>query len=76
MNQLSRIAAGHAPSRPVRSGALTDFVDARARLRAARAGAPVCRWRRDPVTDVLHCVWTARGAAHEPASPVPLCLAS
>jgi hypothetical protein len=74
MNQLSLTAGRRsATDRGVRASTLHDFADARARRRAAHKSGPVCHWRRDPTTGALHCVWTAlRGAAHEPASPVPL----
>ena len=76
MNQLSLIAIGRATDRSARSGVVADFADARARLRAARAGGLVCRWRRDPVNGALRCAWTFSRVGHEPASPVPLRLAS
>lgn len=76
MNQLSLIAVGRVTDHSGRSGALTDFAVARARLRAARASGPACHWRRDPATGALHCTWTFSRGGHEPASPVPLCLAS
>ncbi|MFZ1963935.1 MAG: hypothetical protein WAU78_10820 [Roseiarcus sp.] len=49
---------------------------ARADLRAASAGPLVRRWRRDPATGALLCVWAVSRGAREPASPVPLRRAS
>jgi hypothetical protein len=45
---------------------------ARADLRAMPAGGVVCRWRRDPATGALVCVWSASRGGREPAPPVPL----
>ena len=64
MNQLSLNPVGH------------DVVDLFARRRRRPTGALTCQWRRDASTGVLSCAWTARRAARETASPVPLRRAS
>jgi hypothetical protein len=48
------------------------FVDARANPRATPIGQLACRWRRDPATGALACVWAVSHSGREPASPVPL----
>jgi hypothetical protein len=64
MNQLSLNPVGR------------DVVDLAARRRRRLSAALTCQWRRDASTGALTCVWTARRAARETASPVPLRRAS
>ncbi len=52
------------------------FAATRANRRVAPAGSLVCRWRRDPATRTLVCVWSVSHSAREPAAPVPLRRAS
>jgi hypothetical protein len=59
MNQLSVIPVGR------------ELVDLAARRRRKSADALFCRWRCDPATGALSCLWTTRRAARETASPVP-----
>jgi hypothetical protein len=60
MNQLSLNPVGR------------NVVDLAARRRRRPTGTLACQWRRDASTGALICVWTARRAARDSASPVPL----
>ena len=64
MNQLSLNLVGR------------NVVDLAPRRRRRPTGTLTCQWRRDASTGVLSCAWTARRAARETASPVPLRRAS
>ena len=76
MNQLSLVRTDrHVIDLAARRQATSNvrrLAAARAKLRAAL----VCRWRRDPATEAMLCVWTVSRGAREPASPVHLRLAS